>query len=892
MSILFRLLSTVFILISAVLVGCGGGDSQLKFNQPPEPSGVMLSGKIVPAALILVDSDINDPNSTPISNNTLAQAQNINNYSTINGFASVEGTSIQKAGVSDMPVDDNFENEADEADYYFVDLTAGQNIQLEVINYQKDTSASFSYVGDLDLFLQNELGQTVAFSDLSGAGGSVEEIQVPQSGRYYILVMAQTGVSKYVLRIGTAKPFEQLTHSSLDFVPNEAIIRYKSQTVQASSAITTTSEEAFTVRHRDRKRATLATFQTNNLRAFSTNTSNSSGTAFWNELAAVNWETYQKLLTLRAIKQLKVRDDIEYAEPNYLVHPLRVPNDPYYDQQWHYQTMKLPQAWDVTTGTSDSGRDVIVAVIDTGVFTSHEDLQGKLVYGYDFVSDDSDPDDPGDAGTIRDSSWHGTHVAATVAANSNNGIGVSGVSWGAKIMPLRVLGEGGGTDYDVNQAILYAAGLTNDSGKVPLQRADIINLSLGGEGRSNFGQETVNLARDEDVIIVSASGNSGTSAMEYPASYDGVISVGAVNYKGNITPYSTHNSAVDLVAPGGNLAEDLNNDGNIDGVLSAYVSSRSGARVSSYGYMHGTSMATPHVSGVLALMKAVYSGLTPDDVDSLILNGLITEVPSGGRNDFYGYGRLNALKAVEQAAKLAAGGVTPDLPPIYAADPTSLSLASQSNATFELKNVGGPSEEQVTAVETDAVWMSVEATSVDGNGFGTYQITIDRSGLGDSPYTGNIEITIGSSSVVSLQVTMMVGTQTYDSEFAIQYVTLLDKDENVIQQTIPVLRGGNYDYSFSHVEDGIYYIASGSDVDNDLVFCTLGENCGMYPITNSPDLVEVKGNDISNLNFVVGIQSFLNSSSSAFNKLDRLKNGIEIKTTGRSSDQALKQFDY
>ena len=196
---------------------------------------------------------------------------------------------------------------------------------------------------------------------------------------------------------------------------------------------------------------------------------------------------------------MRGRSDVASAELNTILQPARVPSDPLYTLQWHYPMIRLPQAWDSTIGSPS----VVIAVVDTGVVLTHPDLQGQLVAGYDFISSasrardgdgiDPDPSDPGDLalGTGA-SSFHGTHVAGTIGAASDRPtgeIGVAGVAWGARVMPIRVLGLQGGTNYDVLQGVRYAAGLPNDSGTVPAQPADVINLSLSGGGFSQVAQD-------------------------------------------------------------------------------------------------------------------------------------------------------------------------------------------------------------------------------------------------------------------------------------------------------------------------------------------------------------------------------------------------------------------
>ncbi|MEJ2426892.1 MAG: S8 family serine peptidase, partial [Candidatus Thiodiazotropha sp.] len=238
---------------------------------------------------------------------------------------------------------------------------------------------------------------------------------------------------------------------------------------------------------------------------------------------------------------------------------------------------------DITTGSSD----VIVSVIDTGILFGHPDAPARLVDGYDFISDpaasgdgdgiDNNPEDNGDKTDAKaNSSFHGPHVAGTVAANTNNSIGVAGVAWGVKVMPIRALGKGGGTAYDIAQSILYSAGLANDSGTTPSQRADIINMSLGGGSPNSTSQNAISAARNAGVIIFAASGNENTSVLSYPASYPGVVSVAAVDTNRERAPYSNYGSAVDIAAPGGNTLVDLNGDGYKDGVLSTLADDSSG----------------------------------------------------------------------------------------------------------------------------------------------------------------------------------------------------------------------------------------------------------------------------------------------------------------------------
>jgi serine protease len=325
--------------------------------------------------------------------------------------------------------------------------------------------------------------------------------------------------------------------------------------------------------------------------------------------------------------EVAARDpNVEYAEPDRIMKPLLTPNDSMYTQQWDlYEAtggMNLPAAWDKSTGSG-----IRVAVIDTG-YRPHADLSGQILAGYDFISDatiandgggrDSDASDPGDwtaAGECgagepaSNSSWHGTHVAGTIAALTNNGSGVAGVAFGAKIVPVRVLGKCGGYTSDIADGIVWASGGTVSGVPNIAARAQVINMSLGGGGACDTTtQNAINGARSRGTVVVVAAGNEAQNASNSsPANCSGVITVAATNRSGGRASYSNYGTIVDVAAPGGDSGA---------AILSTLNAGTKAPGADSYaGYM-GTSMATPHVAGVVALMLAKNAALTPDDVEA------------------------------------------------------------------------------------------------------------------------------------------------------------------------------------------------------------------------------------------------------------------------------------
>jgi serine protease len=327
---------------------------------------------------------------------------------------------------------------------------------------------------------------------------------------------------------------------------------------------------------------------------------------------------------------LKRDPRVEYAEIDLPVYPAMVPNDPLYNgNQWHYYEgtagIDAQLAWDVTSGSGQ-----YVAVLDTGI-TSHPDLNANIVAGYDFITSattandgtgrDTDPSDPGDwvaldecpgGNSARNSSWHGTHVAGTIAAVTNNGVGVAGVAFNAKVQPLRVLGKCGGISSDIGDAIVWASGGTVSGLGANPTVAKVINLSLGGPGSCGSAtQASINTAVANGSTVVIAAGNSNIDTAGFqPANCANVIAVGAVGRTGERASYSNYGTTVDITAPGGDGA---------DGIASTLNDGTMGPGAAIYSFLQGTSMATPHVAGVAALVRSAGgTGFTPSGMETLL----------------------------------------------------------------------------------------------------------------------------------------------------------------------------------------------------------------------------------------------------------------------------------
>ena len=353
------------------------------------------------------------------------------------------------------------------------------------------------------------------------------------------------------------------------------------------------------------------------------------------------------------VKLYQVEDAVEYAKPNYICRASFVPNDPLYSLQWHFPLINMPSAWNIQ---SSGDSDIVVAVLDTGVayedyvefvpgpgrsirsitYAQAPDLAGTcFVAGYDFINDDAHPNDD-DA--------HGTHVTGTIVQTTDNNYGVAGMAFGTSIMPVKVLGKGGsGTDLSLADGICYAA----DKG------AHVISMSLGfGSGLTQEQipdvTEAVAYAYDKGVILVASSGNEGVGVVSLPAAYPQVIAVGAVHSGDERASYSQYGEALEVVAPGGD-GNDRDGDGYMDGVLQQTFSEGDPTNWDYYWFYTGTSMAAPHVSGLIALLLAQDSVRTQDEIRQ-ILHTTSVDLGDPDWDEEYGYGRIDAYAALQWTA--------------------------------------------------------------------------------------------------------------------------------------------------------------------------------------------------------------------------------------------------
>ncbi len=468
---------------------------------------------------------------------------------------------------------------------------------------------------------------------------------------------------------------------------------------------------------------------------------------------------------LEKAEELKRSPLVEYAEPNYVVqiadaitagpdYSFRVldvePNDPLFLSQWNLPKIEAPAAWDITTGSDR----VIIAFVDSGVDLTHPELKDRIwintdeiagngvdddgngkiddVHGWDWVNWDDEPlDDYG----------HGTFVASIAVAETNNGIQMAGVSWGAEVMPIKVFDERGDSyHWHIADGITYAA----DKG------AKIINLSWWL--RSGIDPQpvriAVNYAYSKGALVVAAAGDSFDSSYLYPAALDHVVSVAATDRYDGHPDFSTYNDKVDVAAPG-------------DDILGLYQDT--------YARLPSTRFAVPHVSGLAALVWSVNPYLTPDEVESIIESTAVDQVgdpaeDTPGRDDYFGYGRIDASAAVR---------ATPHYLEVEPDDGLYFLVCDDSNSPS--RKITNPNTNSSTWSATAiAPWLSI--SDPEGYTPSSVTVSIDEGGLpGYGLHTAPITVTSTMTNHVNNPKTI-IATVNYSSQCWRNYLPLLFKN--------------------------------------------------------------------------------------------------------------------
>lgn len=549
--------------------------------------------------------------------------------------------------------------------------------------------------------------------------------------------------------------------------------------------------------------------------------------------------------TTRAVAEILAQQpEFASVDLNYLRELYARPNDAHFGLMWHLGQLHMEQAWDITTGSSN----VVVAVLDSGV-KAHEDLGSRLLPGYDMISDpslslDGDGRDSDPSPIVgRHGSWHGQHVAGTIGAEANNGRGVTGMDWTARILPVRVLHEHG-TSADVIAGIHWAIGA--DVPGVPRNPhpADVLNLSLGGGGLSQAEQQAIHAANAAGAIVVVAAGNENEDAgLTSYAGYDGVIVVGATDFRGRRAYYSNWGDTVTVMAPGGDVTRDRNADGYEDGILSL-VFTPDGSQ-SRYAFYQGTSMAAPHVAGLVALMKSLRPSLDFEEAKRILQQ---TADPSARCPEGCGAGLIQPVLALQALQ----GGATGE--PTLGVSAQRVDIGTQDNAHVQVSNLGGGTLRWSASLGGPAaphLRLDQGAGELGAGRSASVTITVDRKGLGDGTYQASLEIT-GGTDRATVGIYFSVGADEVEDVGEVQVFTVRydERGELVTGASTRTAHRDRYRYTLT-TPPGEWFLVAWSDRNGD---GSIDDEdwLGFWPNTSQPLPLELsKGDRRQGLDFVL-----------------------------------------
>lgn len=826
------------------LAGCGGGGSGASSEPPSSSPQSPLAGQISIEASSRIDQDTmdelafsgaqpaNSPQTLPVNFILAGYLSGLSgSYGSINGQV--------------------FGFQADPEDIYSVPMAPGDVVRLISLG---------SRAGDPSLTLTLEDGASETTSRGSEPAEVVLASGMPEQN-YSIQVATRGDVpARYVLVKAVSA---QLGSFSLewpdhDFLAEEAIVTLRQSTQGGAGSLTAqTAVAARKLGGSDWLMRMPAQAVAAGARA---------GSA---EAQTLNW-----------IEELRKRPEVSSAVPNYRFSSLASPVDEeLYRLQWHYDLINGPVAWQLAPG---GGSGVRVAVLDSGLFspdgnasnqTWHLDLQQNVVPGRDFVDGDNYPRDPGNS--VGSNVFHGTHVAGTIGAvvqgsSGNTGEGIGGVAFGSSIVPVRVLGEGGtGSSDDLIAAIRWVTG--QDDGNV---KAQVVNLSLGGlpliqqlEDAIAFGVE------QRGMIFVGAAGNSATSQRSYPAASDNVLAVSSVDAGGGLASYSNFGSWIDLAAPGGDASRDGNNDGRADVVWSTSAVEGASGFEASYAGLQGTSMAAPHVSGVMALLKEQDPARNYLDIRALLEAGALTQ-SSGTRSDQLGFGVLDASKALQ-----ADSNVT-----VLSPSPSQVLLGTETSSTQTVNlNRIGDGAAIIDSISQPPPWFTVTQRNLPHDNF-ALDFSLDESALEENvSYRDTLEVAYtgeGVQRTLGIPVIAQVLSDEFARTAGTHFVLLVNttpNDEGFFEAEAQIavdVENGSYSFRFepddgiepkrqNEVLPGSYYLVAGTDIDGDGIICQPGEACAEYPISGLREVITIEaGQDLKEVTMTTSFSRPTVSASS------------------------------
>jgi serine protease len=864
---------------------------------PPPPAGFTLGGTIRAADVSTVDSDTNDPNQTGFAaNDTPGTAQALTSPITVVG-------SVNK--LRQGPTNGRNYTVGDEDDWFVLPLKAGQVVEL--------------FVG-LPSGARNDADLCLATTDATRIGCSAgvtqrECVRAVVDGNYFVYVTEFANASVYNLRIsapgaGVSCSVDAAPASAM--VPGQLLASHRRvQDVMAASAERQRRAQAHVLAQaggatvlaatpgglevdvidlprnaqgEPAARAALAALRGQPVAALGSR-KQALAAERGTPAAAASEAVADAVAFFRYAKALQASGDYAAVEPNWLMERTAAPvgpfppaDDRYSSQRWHYEQISLPAAMDSLRAMSPQPTvRPIVAVLDDGVMLDHPDLQPQLAGpGRSFASNTTtgDGDLPNGETVARtsDDSFHGSHVAGTAVAatfdSGTNSFG-AGVAPMAQLMAVRVFSnDGRASSLDVAEGIRYAARLSNRSGQLPARRADVINLSLGSSTYvpcPSVYQNAISAARAAGVVVVVAAGNSGrndqnqAARVSAPANCTGAWAVSATDALRRLTFYSNTGTELAIAAPGGDTSQRSNGSGSPDGVFSAWGAFQGSTRVSTFKGIQGTSMASPHVAGVVALMRWVNPALTPDQIDNLLLAGQLSDdIGTTGRDSSFGVGLVNARKAVD-AARASLGGTPPPVlnTPVVATPSTLDFGVSATQLTLRIA-ASGTTNERIASVTDDSPAVTVSPATVDANGLGDYTVRVDRTQVpaGAASYFPRVTVNLSPTRSFTVQLaftTAVGGTPAGGGNVGPLYVLVINPDTSAVRQARPTFANGRYTWQLTGYTGSKAIVAAGSDLDNDGLICQLAEVCGGYPVLSTDDAmtIDITANR-TDLDFTVG----------------------------------------